>query len=51
MAGHLWRSGAGDHAQAAAAAARALLAGAPAAAVPLAARLVEKAFPLDAPRV
>lgn len=51
VAGHLWRSGAGDHAQAAAAAARALLAGAPAAAVPLAARLVEKAFPLDAPRV
>jgi len=50
VAGHLWRAGAAPEAAAAAAAARALAAGAPAAAVPFAARLVEKAFPLDAPR-
>jgi hypothetical protein len=50
VADHLWRGGAAEAAQAAAAAARALTAGAPAAAIPFAARLVEKAFPLDAPR-
>ncbi len=51
VAEHLWRTGAAEPARAAAAAARALAAGAPAAAIPFAARLVEKAFPLDAPRV
>jgi hypothetical protein len=51
VAEHLWRSGAGEHAQAAAAAARALAAGDPAGGIPFAARLVEKALPLDARRV
>jgi len=51
VAGHLWRAGQAEQAQAAAAAGRALAAGAPASAVPFAARLVEKAFPLDAPPV
>lgn len=51
VADHLWRAGDGAQAHAAAAAARALTAGAPAAAIPFAVRLVEKALPLDGPRV
>jgi hypothetical protein len=51
VADHLCRAGAGEDARVAAAAARALAAGTPASAIPFAVRLVEKAFPLDAPRV
>jgi hypothetical protein len=47
MAEHLQRSGSGAHADAAAAAARALQAGRSAAEIPFAARMVQKAFPGD----
>ena len=53
VAGHLAATGPGaslPHAQAAAAAARALEAGRPVAEIPFAARLLVKAFPADAPR-